>query len=425
MNNISNEYKNNNFMSNSIENFNLNKLVNFFNEIMIIHNSIIEKKNILNDNLNFLKSMYNEFIKQNTKQMFVFCLDSFYFQYKMLNTEMEHICYVISIINNRMYGDYYKLYQIILKQLKEKGIELHGLIDNLKNYPQYKDLATTHVYDFENIEKIHNEIIDILTRMNLYYLEKDSIISKYNENTKVGISISNFINTLKYDNSLLREHIILYCNYVEFFHTTQYEHLNSINNRITEFYIKIRDDIIKNQKNIPSVNSDLESILSINLDNNNNNNNNNIQSLSNYYPKTPKNSEVSSRGSSDNIFYIDNNESENTSNNLCKIELVQSVLVDNNIKKENNHQELENDDSISTISSIHKSVNYVINIILDNVVQHEDQEERDLENGDIENKEDLEEGDLENRDLENKEDLEEIEDHEHPILILQNMTINM
>ena len=112
----------------------------------------------------------------------------------MLNTEMQHINYFISIVNNRMYGDYYKLYHIMLKQLKEKGIEIQGVCDNTKLYPPYKDLDSVHEYVIENINKLHNEIIDVLTKMNIYYLEKDIVISKYKDSTKVGISITNFIN---------------------------------------------------------------------------------------------------------------------------------------------------------------------------------------------------------------------------------------
>ena len=334
-------------MNKFIENIDLNKLTHFFDEIMIVHNSIIEKKKILNENLDFLRNMYNELIKQNTKQMFVFCLDSFYFQYKMLNTEMQHINYFISIVNNRMYGDYYKLYHIMLKQLKDKGIEIQGVCDNTKLYPPYKDLDSVHEYVIENINKLHNEIIDVLTKMNIYYLEKDIVISKYKDSTKVGISITNFINTLIYDNSLLREHIILYYNYVEFFHNIQYDHLKSINNKITQFYIKIKDDIIKNQRNINLIDSDIESILSINLDNKFNINNN--------YPKTPKNSDISSSIESDYLFSIDNNlDYEIKENPLYKVEIVQNILMKNNEEENEKNKENTENDSISTISSLHK-----------------------------------------------------------------------
>ncbi len=340
-------------MNRFLEYFNLDKLKQVFLEITAIHTSILEKKNILDEKLNFLKTIYNELIKQNTKQMFVFCLDSFYFQYKMLNTEMQHICYFISIINNRMYGDYYKLYHIMLKQIKEKGIEVSDLRDNIKNYPQYKDLDTTHDYVVENTAKIHAEIIDVLTKMLDYYLEQDAKIAKYNETTKVGISISNFISTLEYEKSILREHMTLYYNYMDFFHTSQYDHLTSISKKINEFYIKIKDDIIKNQKSMP-MESDTESVVSLSPS---------MQDLEQTssmfadYPKTPQNSDVSGSSSS-------SSSGEYQSDEECiKIHLPAPV-AETEINRGDNDYEADSE-TLSTLSTASKQVSYVINVIID------------------------------------------------------------
>lgn len=347
-------------MNKFLEYFNLDKLKQVFIDITAIHTSIIEKKNILDEKLNFLKTIYNELIKQNTKQMFVFCLDSFYFQYKMLNTEMQHICYFISIINNRMYGDYYKLYHIMLKQIKEKGIEIVDLKDNLKNYPQYKDLDTTHDYVVENTTKVHSEIVDVLTKMLDYYLEQEAKIAKYNETTKVGISISNFISTLEYEKSILREHMTLYYNYMDFFHTSQYDHLTSISKKINEFYIKIKDDIIKNQKNMP-MESDTESVVSLSPS---------MHSLEQKnvmfedYPKTPQNSDAS--GSNTSEYNSDSDCSKSKEESYSKADQIDVTIPVPAVETKHEDSEYEADnESLSTLSTASKQVSYVINVIID------------------------------------------------------------
>ena len=104
--------------------FNVDSLKHNFAKLIEIDKLIYEKKDIITENLNKLKTTYNNLIKHNSKKIFLFCLDSFYFQYKILNMELENLNRFIILINNRMYGDYYKLYNIIMMQTKEKNIEL-------------------------------------------------------------------------------------------------------------------------------------------------------------------------------------------------------------------------------------------------------------------------------------------------------------
>ena len=62
----------------------------YFLEIIKIYNLTIEKNNDIALKLAKLKEKYNDLTKNNTNKVFLFCLNSLYFQYKILNFELEN-----------------------------------------------------------------------------------------------------------------------------------------------------------------------------------------------------------------------------------------------------------------------------------------------------------------------------------------------
>jgi hypothetical protein len=72
-------------------------------------------------------------------------------------------------------------------------------------------------------------------------------IDHYNETHRIGFSISNFINTLEYENRLANEQISLYINYLSFFHISQKKQMQRLYSRIQEFHKEVNDNINVNQ----------------------------------------------------------------------------------------------------------------------------------------------------------------------------------
>jgi len=223
--------------------FDIDKLKTDFDNIITLKKEIAKVKSVVIDKLLQLKSQYNDLIKMNSKKIFLFCLDSFYFQYKTFAIEMEHIDRFRSLVNNRMYCDYYKLYNIIINYIKDNRADLSIDELELKTYPVYKDLEPFQEYKLDDIRDIHSNILLLINRLYLQSTGKTDVIEHYNENHRVGFSISNFLNTLEYENRLLREQISLYLNYVSFFHISQKRQLNRLFMRMQDFYREIDDNI--------------------------------------------------------------------------------------------------------------------------------------------------------------------------------------
>jgi hypothetical protein len=227
-----------------LHSFTADKLVSCFQEIVEIDTDIMDKKDVLLQKLNDLKSTYQQLVKNNNKKIMLFCLDAFYFQYKILTNEMDDISKSIVLINNRMYGDYYKLYNIIIAQSREKGFPLKTINEN-KKYVIYKDLEPFKEFSIDEISAIHQGIIEIISELHEYHNQLEKSTYQYN-NVRAGTSITNFMHTLEYENMLIREQYTLYMNYLSFFHDSHKKYLTKLYNKLAGFQIEVDEDMMTN-----------------------------------------------------------------------------------------------------------------------------------------------------------------------------------
>ena len=223
--------------------YNIEKLKTNFENMVTIKKEIEKTKTKVNEKLTNLKTIYNELSKTNNKKIFLFCLDSFFFQYKTFTIEMEHIEKMRSLINNRIYCDYYKLYNIILAHIKENRADLITTEIEQKTYPAYKDLDPFQEYKMNDVLDIHENILYLINQLYSQSISKKEDIDHYNEKHHIGFAISNFLNTLEYENHLLKEQISLYINYVSFFHISQKRQLDRLYSRLEDFNKEIEDNI--------------------------------------------------------------------------------------------------------------------------------------------------------------------------------------
>ena len=219
------------------------KLKNSFKNIISIMREIDNMKNNVASKLGELKRLHGEMIRDNNKQIFLFCLDSFYYQYKIFSMEFEHIKKLRALLNNRMYCDYYKLHNMIVKYCRERLSE-DSL--NISSFPVYKDLEPFQEYRIEDITSLHESILNLLNSLYLETVNKENSILHYNDNHKVGFSISNFLNTLTHENRILQDQITLYVNYISFFHISQQKQLKRVHHRISDFYKEVDENINMN-----------------------------------------------------------------------------------------------------------------------------------------------------------------------------------
>tara|TARA_B110000967_G_scaffold210097_1_gene270593 strand:+ start:893 stop:1801 length:909 start_codon:yes stop_codon:yes gene_type:complete len=222
--------------------YKLDKLLKNFDNILILNEKIDREKELMKTKLSKLKEMHTLMSKTNSKQIFLFCLDSFFFQYKTFSMELENLNKFASMMKNRMYCDYYKLYKLINKYINENKDELN-IEMRTPMMPAYKDLEPFYDYGIDNIKLVYRQMIDCVKEMCVVSMDKEAAIKEYTVNTHAGYSISNFVNTLSHDNHILKAQTELYINYISFFQLSQQKQIKRLFQSYSEFDVDIENNL--------------------------------------------------------------------------------------------------------------------------------------------------------------------------------------
>ena len=216
-----------------------------FNKIKDIRNNVVFCFNALENKLTKLKATTSEFIKNNRNNIFVFGLDSFQFQSKLIDYEYNDMKKFYLALNNRMYCEYYKLYKIVL-QYTEEIIGTNKNIEMLKSnniFPIYKDLEPLKQYNFDTIEELHKTIVNLLNTLNEHILFKETQLHLFQQKQKSGLNINNFVKTFDFDVIIIKEKCLLFLSYLEFFHTIHTKHFKRFSKKMKLMNDYLDEDI--------------------------------------------------------------------------------------------------------------------------------------------------------------------------------------
>jgi len=244
------------------------KLKGEFNNIITIRNSVKNIFDILQIRINKLKIFYAEFIKDSKNDMFIFGLDSFHFQSKLIDIEYDDMKRLFLAINNRMYCEYFKLHKIIteyiIKNVNDKKIK--ETVKN-NNYPTYKDLEPYKEYKFETIQEIHENILNFISILKSMVTNKENELIIHKSKQRLGLNIDNFITTFNYNINVIREKINMFVDYIEFFHKMHTKYLKRFSNKIQLMHTHIDSDIKFDENLELSKDKKKELIASLNVEN--------------------------------------------------------------------------------------------------------------------------------------------------------------
>jgi hypothetical protein len=215
-----------------------------FNNISSIRSTVKNIFDTLKQRIDKLKSLYSDFIHHNDNQLFVFGLDSFRFQSKLIDLEYEDMMRLFLAINNRMYCEYFKLYKIIIAYIHE-NISDKKITEVIKvnNFPVYKDLEPFKEYKFETVLELHENILILLGSIMNNIENKENELAVYQKKRRIGLNIDNFVTSFNYDIIMMREKVGVFLTYIEFFHILHTKYLKRFSNKIQLMYTHINNDI--------------------------------------------------------------------------------------------------------------------------------------------------------------------------------------
>jgi len=234
---------------------NIDELRNEFENLKKIRVDIIDYFNTLSNKIELLTGIYSKYIKQHENiGTILFGLDALHFQTFLINFEYDNMKKMHILIENKLYCEYYKLFKLMINYIKS-SIDEHDILkmcDNKSKYPVYKDLEQYKVYEFELINKIHEDILSTIDLMNKFVIKKEKELDIDENNTLNGLNLHIVVKTIDFNITSLKQKIKLYVNYLKAFHKYHTTYLTRLSIKIGLMCGQINKDIKLERTSTPN-----------------------------------------------------------------------------------------------------------------------------------------------------------------------------
>ena len=222
----------------------LNILKDNFNEIKTIRRGILELIKNLENKIIRLKTIYTDLLHNNKHLNNDTSLDTLYFQTKLITVELDNTNYIFKLIDNRIYGDYYKLYKNMIKYINKSEFDKKiKQLTSTDKYPEYNDLKLDIIYEFNITIDVHDNILKILEVL----LDELSIKKNNYENekykSKSGINIDTLLHKINHTILVFEQDISLFNKYLLVYNESHKKYLNRFMIKTKLFYGQVNSDI--------------------------------------------------------------------------------------------------------------------------------------------------------------------------------------
>lgn len=204
----------------------------------------------IKNKLILLENTYTELLEFNSDEN-ANSLDSLYFQNKLFEYQLKNNKNMFDLINNRIYGNYYKLYKEINKYILLQKYTLDN--NEVKEFPIYKDLDNNENYDFKQVTEIYNYIIYLMNILDNELINRKNKLVKQTIHKDCGLNIDNLLDNINFKNSLLQTKVDLFNSNINNTNSFHIKYLTRFLNNSKFFYKQLSDDINIEKKNLNNI----------------------------------------------------------------------------------------------------------------------------------------------------------------------------
>ena len=194
-----------------------------------------------------LYDIHNTINKTHNDEIYKFGLDSFHFQTKLIKLDLTHLKGVFCVIDNRIYCEYFKLYNIIALYIGSDAELCSNITTTFidKKFPTYKDLEPNKVYDIGITSDIYTTIQGIINDMSQYLNDKRSKLEAIeNSHVRRGMNVNGLIIEGNYKIRILDEKIKGFKQYVETFNIHHIKYLDELSTKTEMTNNMMNDNIV-------------------------------------------------------------------------------------------------------------------------------------------------------------------------------------
>jgi hypothetical protein len=216
-----------------------------FEQILDLMKSIKKLSVKTKKSIGKINDLYIGLTEKTQDPVELFGLDFFNFQYEIYCKQYDNQLMLLNFLNNRIYGDYYKLYRLILMYVKSSisSDSLKAIVESNSNLPKYDKLDDKVVYPEEVLKTINTFVLSVLEQLFTFYKEKMSSMNSKVKLSKKGFCIGNFVTTVKHKNEMIKHQIELYEGYVKFFNENHIKQLLQVKDRLQKISDEISSDV--------------------------------------------------------------------------------------------------------------------------------------------------------------------------------------
>jgi hypothetical protein len=225
----------------------INNLKSDFIKIVDAIQQIITIFEKLEVKISNITTCYVDLIESNRDKMYLFSLDSFRFQIALLDREFDENKTFFKVINNRIYCEYYKFCKTICEYIFENYSEPYLLnvakAINETDLPIYDAVDPKKEYGLCFVLTIHDNIIELFKCLYTHLQNKENELKEHSIKRKMGLNIDNFVFTFDYNNSVIRDKIKMFLDYMNFFHTMHFKNLKLMGKKLLIMTNEINNDL--------------------------------------------------------------------------------------------------------------------------------------------------------------------------------------
>ena len=236
-----------------------------FETILKIRSDIQTVFDILDGKLGVLKGIFDEIMKTHGHKDFVFGIDSFHFQNKLIETDYNNLTTIYRHIDNRIYCEYYNLYLMVQNYGKEliDADKLKKMPNFQLSFAAYRHLDTKVKYDIEVIKQMQDAVTGCLTDLETHLTSKEQELNNDEEQSRLGLNIDNLVYTEMYRNAMLKARIEMFYKYLTVFHEHHSKYYTRLLLKVKLHLGIVNEDILIKQFNQQATTTDLQDMPSL------------------------------------------------------------------------------------------------------------------------------------------------------------------